>query len=115
VIVADPRRRYYGDPDKDQAGAKRRELMSTADIAALPVSSITAPSATLFLWATGPRVPAAIKLMEAWGFQYLGVAYVWVKTAKDGRIMSSQGGRPTFTNPPRSCSSSGRPAARVAR
>ena len=65
---------YYGDPNKDQAAGKHYDLMSTADIAALRVRSITASSAALFLWATGPRLPEAIKVMAAWGFHYRGVA-----------------------------------------
>lgn len=99
VIYADPPWHYYGDPQKDQAAGKHYDLMSTDDIAALPVSSITAPRAALFLWATGPRLPEAIEVMKAWGFHYRGVAYVWVKTARDGHIISGQGVRPTFTKP----------------
>jgi hypothetical protein len=65
VIYADPPWHYYGDPKKDQAAGKHYDLMSTADIASLPVRSITAPSAALFLWATGPRLPEAIEVMKA--------------------------------------------------
>jgi N6-adenosine-specific RNA methylase IME4 len=99
VILADPPWLYYGDPNKDQAAGKHYSLMSTAEIARLPVGSITAPRAALFLWATGPRLPEAIKVMEAWGFHFRGIAYVWVKTARDGHIINGQGVRPTFTKP----------------
>lgn len=99
VIYADPPWHYYGDPNKDQAAGKHYDLMSTADIAVLGVRSITAPSAALFLWATGPRLPEAIEVMAAWGFHYRGVHSVWVKTARDGRIISGQGVRPTFSKP----------------
>jgi N6-adenosine-specific RNA methylase IME4 len=99
VIYADPPWHYYGDPNKDQAAGKHYDLMSTADIAALGVRSITAPSAALFLWATGPRLPEAIEVMAAWGFHYRGVHSVWVKTAGDGHIIHGQGVRPTFSKP----------------
>lgn len=99
VIYADPPWHYYGDPNKDGAAGKHYALLSTQDICALPVASITAPNAALFLWATGPRLPEAIAVMAAWGFFYRGVAYAWVKTAKDGHIISGQGVRPTFTKP----------------
>jgi N6-adenosine-specific RNA methylase IME4 len=99
VIYVDPPWHYYGDLDKDQAAGKHYPLMRNEDIAALPVRSITAPDAALFLWATGPRLPEAIEVMRAWGFNYRGVAYVWVKTARDGHIISGQGVRPTFTKP----------------
>ena len=99
VIYADPPWLYYGDPNKDQAAGKHYPLMSTEDIAALPVRAIAAKPAVLFLWATGPRLPEAIAVMRAWGFHYRGVAYVWVKTRLDGGIISGQGVRPTFTKP----------------
>lgn len=99
LIYADPPWHYDGDPNKDQAAGKHYPLMRNPDIAALPVGSITAAKAALFLWATGPRLPEAIEVMRAWGFHYRGVAYVWVKTARDGHIISGQGVRPTFTKP----------------
>ncbi len=99
VIYADPPWHYYGDPNKDQAAGKHYSLMLTPEIAALPVGSITAPQAALFLWATGPKLPEAIEVMKAWGFHYRGVAFVWVKTARDGHIIRGQGVRPTFTKP----------------
>ena len=73
--------------------------MNTADIAALRVRSITAPLAALFLWATCPRLPEAIEVMAAWGFHYRGVHSVWVKTARDGRIINGQGARLIFSKP----------------
>jgi N6-adenosine-specific RNA methylase IME4 len=99
VILADPPWLYYGDPNKDQAAGKHYQLMSTADISALPVPSITAPSAALFLWATGPRLPEALEVMKAWGFHYRGIAYVWAKSRRDGGLIHGQGVRPTFTKP----------------
>ena len=99
VILADPPWAYYGSPDKDQAAGKHYALMPNAEIAALPVRSITAPKAACFMWATGPKLPEAIDVMRAWGFHYRGVAYVWVKTNAAGKIISGQGVRPTFVKP----------------
>ncbi len=39
-----------------------------------------ADNAALFLWATWPHMPDALRLVEAWGFEYKTVAWVWVKT-----------------------------------
>lgn len=36
--------------------------------------------AICFLWATFPNIGEAVKVMEAWGFQYKTAAFVWVKT-----------------------------------
>lgn len=99
VVLADPPWSYYGDPNKDQAAGKHYSLMATADIAALPVRGLTEKRAACFMWATGPRLPEAIDVMQAWGFHYRGIAYVWVKTSTVGRIISGQGVRPTFVKP----------------
>jgi len=99
IILADPPWNYYGSPDKDQAAGKHYSLMDTADICMLPVEEIADKPAVLFLWATCPKLPEALKVMEAWGFHFRGVAYIWVKTRKDGGIIAGQGIRPSFVKP----------------
>jgi N6-adenosine-specific RNA methylase IME4 len=99
VIYADPPWMYFGDPLKDQAAGKHYDLMQTEDICTLPVRDITAKDAACFMWATGPKLEEALKVMKAWGFHYRGIAWVWVKTNAEGRIISGQGVRPTFVKP----------------
>lgn len=53
--------------------------MSNADIAELPVASIAADDALLFLWATSPNLDIAIDVGRAWGFDFKTVAFVWEK------------------------------------
>jgi len=53
----------------------------------------------VFMWATCPRLHFAIALIEAWNLHYRGVAYVWVKTTRAGKIINGQGVAPTFTKP----------------
>ena len=36
-------------------------------------------SGALFLWATFPQLPEALRLIQAWGFVYKTVAFVWLK------------------------------------
>ena len=33
----------------------------------------------LFMWATFPTIPDALRVMQAWGFEYKTAAFVWVK------------------------------------
>lgn len=99
VIYADPPWPYYGDPNKNAAAGKHYSLMSLHDICALPVPEIIDKPAACFMWATGPRLTDAIETMKAWGFHYRGVAFVWVKTRQDGKIIHGQGVPPTFTKP----------------
>ena len=93
LIIADPPWSYYGDPSKDQAAGKHYDLMTTEEIAAIELP--LARDGVLFLWATCPRLDQAIALIDKWGLHFRGVAFVWIKTRKDGQIIGAQGVRPT--------------------
>lgn len=56
--------------------------MQPDDIKALPVAQLAADSCALFLWATSPKLPLALEVMAAWGFDYKTVAFVWAKRNK---------------------------------
>lgn len=58
---------------------KHYAVMGVDEIKALPVRSVAAKDAHLFLWTTGPCLPRAFEVIEAWGFQYSAVAFTWVK------------------------------------
>jgi N6-adenosine-specific RNA methylase IME4 len=99
IVYLDPPWYYYGSPVKDAAAAKHYPLMTLEELARIDVRSILAKSAAVFMWATCPRLDFALKLIEAWGLHYRGVAYVWVKTNAKGAIIAGQGVPPTFTKP----------------
>jgi site-specific DNA-methyltransferase (adenine-specific) len=81
VIYADPPWSYH---DKCCAGKRGAEfkypVLGLQALIDLPVRAIAAPDALLFLWATGPLLPDALRVMEAWGFPYRTPAFTWVKT-----------------------------------
>ena len=52
--------------------------MPLDDICALPVRDLSADDSILFLWATTTELPGALRVMDAWGFEYRSHA-VWVK------------------------------------
>lgn len=58
--------------------------MSTDEICKLPVQRITAENCALILWVTFPRLKDGIRVLEAWGFRYVTVAFNWFKTNKSG-------------------------------
>lgn len=99
IVFADCPWDYYGSGTKDAAARKHYDLMTQDELAVLPVRSIMNDKAALFLWATCPRLNYAIDMIERWGLHYRGVAYVWVKTNKAGKIIAGQGVPPTFTKP----------------
>lgn len=58
--------------------------MTTDEICNLPINNITDENAALILWVTFPKLPDGLKVMEAWGFSYVTVAFNWFKSNKNG-------------------------------
>ena len=44
--------------------------MSIDELCALPVADLAATDSALFLWATFPQLPEALRLIREWGFTY---------------------------------------------
>lgn len=80
VIYADPPWNYK--QGGNGSAKKHYETMTTEDLCKLPVRDICTDNAVLFMWATFPNIKEALKVMEAWGFIYKTVAFVWVKKNK---------------------------------
>jgi N6-adenosine-specific RNA methylase IME4 len=51
---------------------------------ALPVATIAAKDAFLFLWTPPRSVDLTVPLMKAWGFKFSGLAFSWPKLNKSG-------------------------------
>ncbi len=99
VILIDPPWQYYGQQDKWGAAAKFYPLMTDTNILALPVQSMVATTGVVFLWATSPRLDFALRCLERWCLTYRGVAFVWVKTKRNGEPIGAQGVRPSIVKP----------------
>lgn len=100
VVLIDPPWAYYGQQDKWGAAAKFYPTMTDEELVELPVPSIMADRSVMFMWATSPRLDFAIELLGHWGLHYRGMAFVWVKTKKDGVTpIGAQGVRPSVVKP----------------
>lgn len=97
VVVADPPWRFAGwgvggdGNPKGRGYSRHYETMRTEDIASLPVVQMAADNAVLLLWAIGTRIPDAIGVMRAWGFRYVTMPFVWVKTGTAGQPVMGTG------------------------
>ncbi len=98
VVVTDPPWAHYGSQTKWGAAAKFYETVSDDDLVEVARPPL-APNGVLFMWATGPRMDAAIRLIDTWGLHYRGMAFVWVKTGKDGTPWKARGVRPSIVKP----------------
>lgn len=82
IIYADPPWKYA---QKRLSGAAEHHYptMSIEELCALPVADLAAEDSALFLWATFPQLPEALRLIKAWGFTYKTAAFVWLKLNKN--------------------------------
>ena len=55
------------------------DVMTDDDIINLPIKDITDENAILFLWVVDSRIPKVKEIMNAWGFEYITVGFVWHK------------------------------------
>lgn len=51
-------------------------------MAEVPVPKITEDNAVCLMWATFPKLEAALDLLKVWGFRYSTTAFVWIKQNK---------------------------------
>jgi len=96
IIYADPPWDYNGklqfdktSTTKENLDLSRKIFISSAafkyptlkliELCKLPLSNIIKDDCLLFMWATNPQLENAIKLGNAWGFEFKTVAFIWNK------------------------------------
>ena len=100
VIYADPAWQYgskelYGDKTK---GSEKREnrfrtieriytTMTIPQIKELKVKEISDKNCACFMWVTDSHLKEGIEVMEAWGFKYKTIAFVWLKKTSTGKTV----------------------------
>jgi len=82
VIYADPPW-SYSNSGFDQSAASQYPTMPIEDICALPIGDLADENCVLFLWATSPLLPEAIRVVSSWGFEYKA-SRVWIKNRAPG-------------------------------
>jgi N6-adenosine-specific RNA methylase IME4 len=86
TVLADPPWQFQNRTGKvapEHRRLNRYGTMTLADIQALPVSSVVADTAHLYLWVPNALLPDGLSVLAAWGFQYKS-NIVWHKVRKDG-------------------------------
>jgi N6-adenosine-specific RNA methylase IME4 len=86
TILADPPWQFVNRTGKiapEHGRLARYPTLKLAEIAALPVVKVAAPTAHLYLWCPNALLPEGLTVMKAWGFAYKS-NIVWHKVRKDG-------------------------------
>lgn len=85
IIYADPPWEY-----KESGGGRRGtaglpyQTMPTERICRIPVISIAEETSILFIWATFRKLEECLRVIKAWGYEYYGLGFDWLKTGKNG-------------------------------
>ena len=82
IIYADPAWSYKDKSLNRGGAATHYKTMSNKDIQNLQVQKISAENSILFIWATFPKIQAALDVIEHWGFEYKTMGFTWVKKNK---------------------------------
>jgi len=100
IIYADPAWSYKNKSLNRGGAARHYKTMSNEDIQNLQVQKIAAEDSILFIWATFPKIQAALDVIEHWGFEYKTMGFTWIKKNKKSTNTNFWGmGRWTRSNP----------------
>jgi N6-adenosine-specific RNA methylase IME4 len=86
TIMADPPWRFQNKTGKvapEHRRLSRYATLTLDEICALPVATVAAPVAHLYLWCPNALLPDGLRVMAEWGFTYKA-NIVWHKVRKDG-------------------------------
>ena len=82
VVYADPPWQY-SNSGFDSSAENHYPTMPVDEICNIPIQPMTTDTTVLFLWATNPLLPDAMKVIRAWGFEYK-TNIVWIKSTTIG-------------------------------
>jgi len=87
AILADPPWRYTmrGPKGYEKSPEAHYETMNDEGLLSLPVHKLARGDCLLVMWAIWPRLPFAVKVMEAWGFKFV-TGGSWIKRTPYGKI-----------------------------
>jgi N6-adenosine-specific RNA methylase IME4 len=102
VILIDPPWEFltHSDKGKDRSAETHYDVMTLDQIKALPVKTLAADDAVLFLWIVDWFPPELIlQLIKAWDFEHKTTAFTWAKTNPNGEGWHLGQGYWTRANP----------------
>jgi N6-adenosine-specific RNA methylase IME4 len=89
VILADPPWTFetWTEKGKGRSAERHYACMSLDEIKALPVGQLAADNCALFMWTTFPHLQRAHEVLDAWGFRYRTLGFIWVKTTPGSNLV----------------------------
>ena len=94
VILADPPWAFKAYSNKGITTRSAESHYSTEEVrslAKIPVADMASHNSAMFMWVVDSHLDQGIELMKQWGFKFKTIAFVWVKTGKNGQPRMSMG------------------------
>lgn len=89
VVLADPPwsfKSFSGKTGTPHRSANDHYVTTaTAALADIPVASVCAKDAALFMWVVDSHMDEAFELAKSWGFKFKTKAFTWVKLTNTGK------------------------------
>lgn len=86
IIYADPPWDYKGqtqhtdgDFKKGKSAIDHYDTMTLEEMKKMKIIEICEKDCLLFMWTSSPHLKQAMDLIEAWGFKYMTIAFIWDK------------------------------------
>ena len=100
AILIDPPWEHvtWSEKGQSRSPSQHYDTMSVEEICGLPISDYAADDCALFLWVRWPQIFDAKLVLDAWGFEYSGLAWEWIKYNEDSCKFSFGGGYGTRKN-----------------
>ncbi len=89
ALLVDPPWPYetYSEKGQGRSASQHYPVMSIEQIKALPLAAHAARDSWLFLWCPTPSTHLIAEVMAAWGWEFSGLAFCWVKTNQSATVL----------------------------
>lgn len=100
VLLIDPPWEWetYSEAGQGKSPGQHYDYMSMEDICAMPVQMLAAKNCAAFVWVTWPLAMRWHEVVKAWGFDYAGLAWEWIKYNSETGKYAFGGGYGTRKN-----------------
>ena len=91
VLYADPPWRYDDRATSGERGVEfQYPTMTDGEICAVQPQRLMADDSVCLLWVTPPRLDSGMRVLRAWGYEYVTIAFTWVKSPRGSDVCTTE-------------------------
>lgn len=84
LLYVDPPWKFavWSDLGKGRSPEAHYDCMSLEELENFPLGDYAEENSFILMWTTDPMIPYSLRVMRRWGFEYRGLAFLWLKLNK---------------------------------